>query len=328
MKILLGSHFFYPSTGGIETASELLAREFVELGQDVRVITQSEGNGTFPFEVIRRPGAAELVRQVKWCEAFFQNNISLQTLWPLLLNRRPLFITHQTWINSGWTRALKLAALRMATNLSISRAIADRLPCPSIVVGNPYDDNVFRERQGERRERDLIFVGRLVSDKGADLFLQALAILLQSGLAAATTMVGDGPERRSLEQKAGELGLRGSVAFVGNKDRSELSDILNQHRILVVPSLWPEPFGIVALEGIASGCAVVGSADGGLPEAIGPCGLTFPNGDASALASVLQKLLTDPGRLEELRRGRAQHLASFTRSHVATLYLQAMGALA
>jgi glycogen(starch) synthase len=326
LKILLGSHVFFPSTGGIETATDLLAREFAALGHEVRVVTQSAGGGDFPFEVIRRPGVAELFRQIKWCEVFLQNNISLQTIWPLLLIRRPLFITHQTWISYGWTRPLKLMALRLATNLSISQAVARRLPCASIQVGNPYDDHVFRKFEEDRRSRDLIFVGRLVSDKGTDLFLKALAILQQSGVTATATIVGDGPERRSLEQKAGKLGLEKSVVFPGAKSRSELPEILNQHRVLVVPSLWPEPFGIVALEGIACGCVVAGSADGGLPEAIGPCGLTFPNGDAPALASVLKTLLTEPARIEELRRGRENHLARFTRRHVAALYLQAMGA--
>jgi glycosyltransferase involved in cell wall biosynthesis len=325
LKILLGSHFFSPSTGGIETATNLLAREFVTLGHEVRVVTQSEGGGDFPFAVIRRPGIAELLRQMKWCEVFLQNNISLRTLWPLALIRRPFFVTHQTWISPGWTRFLKLATLRMATNLSISRAIADRLPCPSIQVGNPYDDHTFRE-QGNERQHDLIFVGRLVSDKGADLLLQALVVLRKAGVTAGTTVVGDGPEQQSLEQKAAELGLRESVAFVGSKSSAELSELLNQHRILVVPSLWPEPFGIVALEGIACGCVVAGSVDGGLPEAIGPCGLTFANGDASGLASVLQQLLTDPARVTQLRQGRGQHLARFTRRHVADLYLQTMGA--
>jgi glycosyltransferase involved in cell wall biosynthesis len=216
----------------------------------------------------------------------------------------------------------------MARNVSISLAIADRLPVPSILIGNPYDDHIFRKREEEQRGKDLIFVGRLVSDKGADLLLQSLAILVRSGMTASATIVGDGPERESLEQKAGGLGLRESIVFAGNKESSELSRLLNEHRILIVPSLWPEPFGIVALEGIACGCVVVGSEQGGLPEAIGPCGLTFSNGDASALASVLRLLLTGPGRLEELRRDREKHLASFTRRHVATLYLKAMGALA
>ena len=58
-------------------------------------------------------------------------------------------------------------------------------------------------------------------------------------------------------------------------------------------SRWAEPFGIVALEGIACGCAVVGTALGGLPEAIGPCGLTVPNADTSAMGRALRSLLED-----------------------------------
>ena len=230
LKILLGSHFFFPSTGGIETATDLLAREFVALGHDVRVITQSAGDGDFPFEVIRRPGLGQLLRQVKWCEVFLQNNISLQTLWPLFIVRRPFFITHQTWISPGWTRPFKRAALRLATNFSISHAMAARLPRPSIQVGNPYDDHIFREVNGSQRTRDLIFVGRLVSDKGANVLLDALAVLRQSGLAPSTSVVGEGPERESLEHKTKELGLGESVAFMGSRNSKELCDILNQHR--------------------------------------------------------------------------------------------------
>jgi glycosyltransferase involved in cell wall biosynthesis len=102
--------------------------------------------------------------------------------------------------------------------------------------------------------------------------------------------------------------------------------LLNQHRILVVPSRWPEPFGIVAVEAIACGCVVVGSVEGGLPEAIGPCGLTFPNGETEALAGVLQQLLTNPNKLAALRANAAAHLAQFNRTHVARLYLDAMSA--
>jgi glycosyltransferase involved in cell wall biosynthesis len=63
---------------------------------------------------------------------------------------------------------------------------------------------------------------------------------------------------------------------------------MNRHRILVVPSIWEEPFGIVALEGIASGCLAIGSEGGGLADAIGACGMTFPNGDSTALAALLE----------------------------------------
>jgi len=101
---------------------------------------------------------------------------------------------------------------------------------------------------------------------------------------------------------------------------------LNEARILVVPSLWNEPFGIVALEGIACGLAVVGSAGGGLPEAIGPCGLTFPNGDAAALAARLAELLRRPGRIGELLAAAPAHLARHNPTAAARAYLAVMGA--
>ena len=327
MKILLGSHHFFPSTGGIETASNLLAREFVALGHEVRLITQTEGGGgDFPFSVIRRPDGFELLGLVRWCDVFLQNNISLRTLWPLLLVRRPLLVAHQTWITHndgsvGWQHRLKRFVLRYATSFAISRAVADRLPEPSILVGNPYDDRLFRDVPSEQRRSELIFVGRLVSDKGADLLLEAIALLDSE---PRLTIAGDGPERTGLEKQAADLNLQSRVAFVGAKSSEELATLLRQHEILVVPSRWAEPFGIVAVEGIASGCVVVGSASGGLAEAIGPCGVTFPNGDVPLLANALSKLLRDPAERERLRENSPAHLARFTPRHVAGLYLEAM----
>lgn len=325
MKILLGSHHFFPSTGGIETVSDLLAREFVELGHEVRLITQTEGGGDFPFPIVPRPGPVELFRQVRWCDVFLQNNISLRTLWPLLFVRRPLCIAHQTWITNadgtvGWQHRLKRFVLRFAKSLAISNAIAEQLPSSSVRVGNPYNDEVFRNLQ-TARTTELIFVGRLVSDKGAELLLEALALLDAN---PRLTIAGDGPERARLEKQAADLKLQSQVDFVGNQTSEQLAKILNEHQILAVPSRWREPFGIVALEAIACGCVVVGSAEGGLAEAIGPCGITFPNGDARALADALARLLGDHAECDRLRQNASAHLARFTPRHVARIYLETM----
>ena len=326
MKILLGSHHFFPSTGGIETVSSLLAREFVRLGHEVRIVTQTAGEGDFPFAVARRPGAPELFRHFRWCDVFLQNNISLRTLWPLLFVRRPFFITHQTWItnpdgSSGWQHRLKRFVLRYATSFAISDAMAGSLPVPCIRAGNPYDDEVFKDSPVEPRTGELIFVGRLVSDKGARLLLDAMTLLEEK---PRLTIVGDGPERAALEKQAADLRLRSQVDFVGPQHGEQLAALLRQHQMLVVPSLWQEPFGIVALEGIACGCVVVGSAGGGLAEAIGPCGVTFPNGDAAALAKAMARLLADPDERARLRQNAPSHLARFTPRHVAGIYLDAM----
>jgi glycosyltransferase involved in cell wall biosynthesis len=167
----------------------------------------------------------------------------------------------------------------------------------------------------------LIFAGRLVSDKGADDALRALAILHTRGLRPTLSIVGEGPERPFLHGLARQLGIEGQVIFHGAKKPAELATLFNGHKIIVVPSRWEEPFGIVALEGIACGCVAVASRGGGLPEAVGPCGVTFPNGDSRALAGCLQSLILDPTGLKPYRSFAQAHLANFTPSVVARRYI-------
>jgi glycosyltransferase involved in cell wall biosynthesis len=118
------------------------------------------------------------------------------------------------------------------------------------------------------------------------------------------------------------MDLRGQVRFAGKLSGKSLAQELRRHRILVVPSRWAEPFGIVALEGIACGCVVVGSDQGGLVEAIGPCGCTFPNSDCGLLANQLASLLQSPERVEKLKGRAMAHLRPFTIEQVSARYLE------
>ena len=86
-------------------------------------------------------------------------------------------------------------------------------------------------------------------------------------------------------------------------------------------SRWNEPFGVVALEGIACGCVVVGSSGGGLPEAIGPCGVTFPNGDVRALAEALMKCVGNECPYVQYSVITAAHLRHHEASTVAQAYI-------
>jgi glycosyltransferase involved in cell wall biosynthesis len=125
-----------------------------------------------------------------------------------------------------------------------------------------------------------------------------------------------------MEQLTQRLGLDDQVEFRGAKTGVELANILNEHQILVVPSKYDEPFGVVALEGIACGCAVVVSSGGGLPEAIGPCGITFPNGDVDALSAVVERLLTRAEERQRLIAEGPRHLVQFQPHRVAERYLE------
>ena len=329
MKILILSHVFYPSLGGIESVSSILAHEFVNQGHEVKLITQTLATDTksFPFEVIRQPKRHQLFKLVNWCDVCFHNNISIKTIWPLFLLHKPWVIAHHTWITRtngslGWQDYLKRLLTRFATSISISQTVADHLSTPSVVIGNPYVDDLFHEMPEISRDQELVFLGRLVSDKGVDLLITALGQLKTQGFTPHLTIIGSGPEENILRNLAKDVGVSTQVNFVGIKTEIELVQLLNTHQIMVVPSRWLEPFGIVALEGIACGCVVVGSEGGGLKDAIGPCGVTFPNGDVQALGQSLFELLKNPCKLSTYRARANAHLSRHKRSEVAKAYLK------
>jgi glycogen synthase len=345
MKILFSSYLFEPSVGGLETVSKILVEKFAAAGNEVHVITQTPeaANVQRPtsnvqrlsqsisatYEITRQPSVGKLFRLLSWCDLFFQNNISLRSLIPALLLRKKVLVVHQTWLvdthgQLTWNNRLKRALLPRVTNVAISAAIADQISGDSFVIGNPYDEATFRLRPNIERDKSLIFVGRLVSDKGVDLLLRALKLVQDENLFPDLTVVGTGLEQENLQGLMRELALDRQVTFAGQKQGVQLAELLNQHQILVVPSRWAEPFGIVALEGIACGCVVVGSEQGGLKEAIGPCGLTFQNGDVEALATQLERLLNEPGLQSELLKNAEDHLAKFESDAVAAAYLGIM----
>ena len=309
--------------------SGLLASEFCRMGHEVTVVTQT-ANGPKDgdeFRIVRQPSRSELFSLVKWCDVFWHNNLSLRTVWPALFLRKPLVITHQGSYSrppSGSDLALRLkhALAGRAKSVAISRFVASFFKRDPLVIPNPYDAGTFTPASSvTERTGDLVFVGRLVSEKGLDVLFESLARLRSQELKPRLMIVGSGPEERSLQQLAERLGIREQVAFAGAKRGAELSEILNRHKILVVPSRYDEPFGVVALEGIACGCVVVGSSGGGLPEAIGPCGITFPNGNAEALANALEQLLAATDKRQQLAANRSQHLAQFHPATIAASYL-------
>ncbi|MBE9109136.1 glycosyltransferase family 4 protein [Nodosilinea sp. LEGE 07298] len=335
MKILISSQYFYPSLGGSETNAEILAREFLKQGHEIKLTTQTPGTPNdlhgkpFPFEVIRQPQVRQLIALTRWCNVCLQNGVILRQLWALWLTQTPWVIRHQTWVRQPHKNAtlliqLKLLAVKLATSISISKAIAQHLHHPSTIIPNPYRDDQFRLTPEVQREKDLVYVGRLVSDKGVDLLLQAVADLKAFDLIPKLTVIGSGKEEHALRHQSIDLGIDAQVTFVGSKTGDELVTLLNQHHILVIPSRWYEPFGVVALEGIACGCVVVGSSEGGLKDAIGDCGITFPNGDEVALTDNLRRLLTQPDLLARYRTHASSHLAKHRQAVVAKAYLQVL----
>jgi glycogen(starch) synthase len=330
MRILIASHAFSPSIGGIESVSLSMAFEFIKQGHEVRIVTQSTSDDAADdhgFEVLRQPSPQGLFDAVRWCDVFWHNNLGIRAAWPLLLLKRPFVVTHQgsyCEIPPGLQLAsrLKHAMVNCSTNVSISSYVARCFSSDSIVIPNTYQVQTFKITQSsEKRSRNLVFVGRLVTEKGVDILLRSLSKLRDKGEKPALSVVGLGPEMPNLQKLAVELGVDSQVSFLGPQRGVQLAQTLNEHKILIVPSRYKEPFGVVALEGIACGCAVIASEGGGLPEAVGPCGLTFPNGNIEALASSIHRLLGSDKEREALALKRAEHLTQFHPETVARAYL-------
>ena len=339
LKILIASRSFYPALGGAEVNCEILARQFRGLGCEVKVVTRTSGGSLasdgreFPFEVIRNPSRRELWKHVGWCDVYLHNGMSLREAWPLAVTRRPWVVRHLTWLDHGgsgsWKARLALgskrALLRFANSIAISRAVADHVN-GAVVIPNPYRDGIFRLIPEVGRDKDLVFVGRLVGDKGLDVLLQALVVLKARGLAPGLTVIGRGPDEEQLRALATALGISEQVTFCGPREGEALARRLNEHQILVVPSRWKEPFGVVALEGIACGCVVVATKGGGLGDAVGPCGVLVANDDVDDLARGLELALTSASTQAACRDAAERHLQQHRAEVVAGRYLDVLRA--
>lgn len=331
MKILFISHAFYPSIGGIEVNSEILARNFVNRGHDVILVTQtpSKGEVSFPFLVVRRPGFFERLRLIMWADSIFHNNPSLPYALIGMLRYRKTYVAVRTWIagedgNPSIRSKLKRLFLRGVNGrIYVSKAIAKDCGCAGNVIGNPYRVAVFRnEIPYDDRPREFLFAGRLVKDKGVDIFIRALAQASAVIRISGVTIVGEGEDRSELEALARSLCPNIKIDFAGNKGASEIASIYNQHKILVIPSRWAEPFGNVALEGLACGCIVIVSDGGGLPDAVGECGLVFRREDVEDLANQMIAAHGNADLRNSLFDKYPTHLAGHVEYTVAERYLE------
>jgi glycogen(starch) synthase len=338
-RLLLLAYAFAPGTGGIETVSRLLAESLAERHYDVRVLTATPSHSTVDanpsphYQIIRAPSTLELYRQLRWSDVVLQSNISLKLAWPLAFCAfpRPWIVVHHTSIarpdgKLHFRDQVKLWSLRHAQCYSVSNYLASTIPVASQVLFNPYDDALFQPLAGALRHRPLIFLGRLVPAKGVDILIAALNLLRTQSFTPSLTVVGDGPEEQNLRKSVTSLGLGEQVSFVGRKHGPELVRLLNEHQVLVVPSrpAPPEAFGIVSVEAIACGCVVIAANQGGLPESIGPCGVTFKSEFAPDLALKIRQVLESPERMAELRLHRDTFLRSFARRTVVDRYVSAI----
>ena len=162
------------------------------------------------------------------------------------------------------------------------------------VAPMPVDDRAFSPGPAGRPRDELLFVGRLDRQKGADVALHALARLSGPAAALPLRVVGTGPEEAALRRLAGDLGVADRVRWDGQVPQAELADRYRRAAVLVVPGR-DEGLGLVAAEGQLCGAPVVAAASGGLLDVVadGHTGRTFPPGRPDALARTVEAVLAD-----------------------------------
>lgn len=146
-------------------------------------------------------------------------------------------------------------------------------------------------------ERRVLFAGRLVRDKGFDSLIRAIAripIAVRPPLDVCGTQTAESDETLALAQQLGVL-----VTMHGRQSSAALIASIDAASVVAVPSLWPEPFGMMGIEAYARGRPVVAYAVGGIPEWLDTGGIAVPAGDEAAFAQALLQVL-EPGHWKQL----------------------------
>ena len=371
MKLLIYSHFFAPSVGGVETLVLSLARGLAGLRAasgdpqfEITLVTQTQADKfddrSLPFRVVRQPTLVQLWHLIRASHVVHVAGPALVPLILGLLARRPVVVEHhgfqaicpngQLLIEPaarpcpghfmagrhgeclrcngglGWFAARKLWLLtfvrrflcrRVSSNITPTTWLGGLVQLPRVAAiphGLEFVAAPVEYPAPASRSPVIAFQGRLVTTKGVGILFEAARILLAENPKFELLVIGDGPERASLERLSEVAPLAGQVRFAGRLSGAELHAAFARTSVVVVPSLAGEVFGLVVAENMLRGLPVVASDLGAFVEVLGEGGLTFPTGDAAALAEALRRLLDDPAlatQLAERARQRALEFCDF-----------------
>ena len=278
----------------------------------------------------RRASFFRQVRAMRAADKVIMFNASLKGLPAVLLSGKPLYISHHTalWYQNGkrpWRQRLKQwVANHLAKDNCACSAYIASLYTNCRTIHSPYRSDVFVPGSNERKPGSILFAGRLVSDKGADLLIKACGLLKKEGLTFSLTLVGDGPDREKILALAEslELGIESKKmspsenhnfttspsenvplkevdsppsggSWRGALSQPALAHLMQTHQVMVVPSRM-EPMGMVVAEGLACGCRMVVSNQGGMPEVGGPFCRYFESENVESLANAIREQLSNP----------------------------------
>jgi len=381
MKLLIYSHFFAPSVGGVETLVLSLARGLAGLHAaddrpqfEVTLVTQTPAEGfddaALPFRVLRQPKSTRLWGLIRASNVVHVAGTALAPMILGLLARKPVVVEHHGFqtvcpngqlliepadipcpghfmagnyneclrcnaSRKGWAASLKLWLLtfvrrfvcaRVSRNITPTAWLGGLVQLPRVAAIPHGLEFVGAPRPKAETVSSgppvIAFQGRLVSTKGVAILLKAARNLFTQNRAFELLIIGDGPERATLERASQVAPLAGRVRFAGKLTEAQLDVALAEASVVVVPSLGGEVFGLVVAENMARGLPVITSDLGAFVEVVGEGGLTFRTGDADSLAEKLAEVIDDPelaARLAQAGRQRALEFCDYRQmlqSHV------------
>lgn len=204
--------------------------------------------------------------------------------------------------------AVVVAPTKMVRDDLVAHLLTSKVEVVSVGVDpKPYMRRVGSRQQvvgrgQESNERYFLFLGRLSQGKSLDILLDAYAKAVPSIGEIKLKIVGDGPERKALEQRSREVEeLRGRVEFIGVLDKEQKATIY-QNALAFVSASTSETFGLTFLEAMCCGTPVIGVAAGGSYEIIDGFGLVCKPNDVNDLSSALVKIATDDSLRKELSK--------------------------
>jgi glycogen(starch) synthase len=181
----------------------------------------------------------------------------------------------------------------------------------------PEDLETLRAKYAEPDEKLVLLAGRLVYEKGFQVALDALPSVIERVGKVRFLVAGTGTHEAELRKQATRLGLDRYGTFAGWLGDDALHGLYRIADLCVIPSLY-EPFGLVALEAMASGCPCVAADTGGLREVVPRAvGLRVRADDAAALGRTIERVLVDARLRDRLIAEGREHVLRFDWADVA-----------
>lgn len=287
-------------------------------GHDVIRVPASDLSGVAGLQAACAPGLYSALRRA--CRDFTPDIVHAHNLFfrttetavlPGVLPRLPLIVTLHLGRSDGVSPlALALRAYeetvgrlvlrRAAAVIAVSHAVgrlAQRLAparTPVTVIPNTVDLTRFSPAaEGQSDPMRVLFVGRLVHNKGPAVFLHAARLALEQEPGIRFVMAGSGPLEGRLKSLARKLRIDGSVDFLGQ--RADVPDLLRSATVLVRPSTL-EGMPLTVLEAMATGLPVIATSVGGTPELVedGVTGYLVRPGDTRAVAAAVLRMARAP----------------------------------